>query len=115
MEAFHDKTVSEIAGPVSVTPKDIFPPAVPTGLTASIGIGSIEMAWERNTEPDFKEYRISRAEGSGAFVQIAAGLEAPTYSDRNVESGKHYRYRITAVDQSGNASEPSNPVEATAP
>ncbi|MBZ5609280.1 MAG: hypothetical protein LAP38_13535 [Acidobacteriia bacterium] len=115
VEAVRGKTVSEVAGPVAITPKDIFPPAVPAGLTASAGIGSVELAWERNTEPDFKEYRISRSEEAGQFVQIAAGLEAPSYSDRNVESGKHYRYRIVAVDQSGNASEPCNPVEAIAP
>jgi hypothetical protein len=32
-----------------------------------------------------------------------------------VESGKRYRYRVAAVDQAGNSSDPSNPVEATAP
>jgi hypothetical protein len=115
IEGVHEKTVSDLAGPLSITPKDVFPPAVPTGLTASAGIGSIELAWERSTEPDFKEYRVLRSEGGAAFVQIAAGLEAPSYSDRSVESGKRYRYRVAAVDQAGNSSEPSNPVEATAP
>ena len=115
VEGFHDKAVTDVAGPASITPKDTFPPAVPAGLSASAGIGAIELAWERNTETDFKEYRVYRAEGDGQFVQIAEGLEAPTYSDHNVESGKRYRYRIVAVDQTGNASDPSNPVEATVP
>ncbi len=115
VEAVRDKVVSEVAGPAAITPRDTFPPAVPSGLTASAGVGSIELAWERNTEADFKEYRILRSEDAGQFVQIAAGLEAPSYSDRGVASGKRYRYRVAAVDQSGNASEPSNPVEAIAP
>jgi len=115
VEGFHDKIVTDVAGPVSVTPKDIFPPAVPAGLTASTGIGAVELAWERSAEPDFKEYRVYRAEGAGQFIQIAEGLEAPSYSDHNVESGKRYRYRVVAVDQIGNASQPSNPVEITAP
>lgn len=115
VEGFHDKAVTDVAGPASITPKDTFPPAVPVGLNASAGIGAIELAWERNTETDFKEYRVYRAAGDGPFVQIAEGLEAPTYSDHNVESGKRYRYRIVAVDQTGNASEPCNPVEATVP
>jgi hypothetical protein len=115
VEAVHDQAVSDVAGPFSITPKDIFPPAVPTGLTASAGVGAVELAWERNTEPDFKEYRVSRAEGDGAFVQIADGLDTPLYSDRAVEAGKRYRYQIVAVDQLGNASQPSSPVEATIP
>jgi len=115
VESFRDKTVSDVAGPVSITPKDTFPPHVPTGLTASAGLNSIELAWDRNPEPDFKEYRLYRSEAGGPFVQIAAGLEAPSYSDHNIESGKHYRYRLTALDQAGNVSEPSEPVEAVAP
>jgi len=115
IQSIHNKTESDVAGPVSITPKDIFPPAVPAGLTASAGIGSVELAWERNTEPDFKEYRVYRSEAEGPFSQIADGLVAPSYSDHNIESGKHYRYRVAALDQAGNASEPCDPVEATAP
>jgi len=115
VQAIHDKTESETAGPASVSPKDVFPPSVPTGITASVGINSIELAWERNTESDFKQYRVYRSEEGGPFVKIAEGLEGPAYSDRQVASGKHYRYRITAEDQSGNESKPSEIIEATAP
>jgi len=115
VQSFHDKTESDVAGPVSVTPIDIFPPHIPAGLTASAGLGSVELAWERNTEPDFKEYRVYRSEADGPFAQIADGLEAPSYSDHNVESGKHYRYRVAALDQAGNASDPCEPVEVIAP
>jgi len=115
VEAARDKTVSDVAGPVTITPKDIFPPAVPTGLNASAGVGAVELAWDRNTEPDFKEYRVLRAEGDGPFTQIAAGLDAPLYSDTSVQSGKRYQYRIVAVDQLGNASQPCAPTEITLP
>lgn len=115
LEGAHDKTVTEVAGPVNITPRDIFPPAVPTGLTASAGVGAVELAWERNAEPDFKEYRVFRAEADGPFIQIAVGLDAPSYSDHAVESGKRYRYRVSAADQTGNVSQPSSPVEVTVP
>jgi hypothetical protein len=72
------------------------------------------LAWARNTESDFKEYRVFRSEESGPFVEIAHGLDAPTYSDHAVQSGKHYRYQVSAVDQIGNTSAPSAPVEITA-
>jgi hypothetical protein len=115
VQSIRDKTESDVTGPVPITPKDIFPPGIPAGLTASAGVGSIELAWERNTEPDLKEYRVYRSEAGGPFNQIADGFVAPSYSDHNIESGKHYRYRVVALDQAGNASEPCDPVDVTAP
>ena len=115
VQAMHEKTESDVAGPAVIVPRDIFAPAVPAGLTVSAGVAAIELAWERNTEPDLKEYRIYRSEEDGPFVQIADGLEGPSYSDRKIESGKHYRYRVAAADQSGNVSQPSQSIEIIAP
>jgi len=115
VQGLHDKTESDVAQSKTPVLKDIFPPHVPTGLTVSVGVGSVDLAWDRNTESDFKEYRVFRSEENGPFVQIAAGLEGPVYSDHNVTSGKHYRYQISAVDQVGNVSAPCEPIEVTAP
>jgi hypothetical protein len=115
VQAVRANQESDVVGPVTITPKDTFPPAVPQGLTASAGINTIELAWSRNTESDFKEYRVFRSEAGGPFVEIAHGLGTPTYSDRNIQSGKRYRYQVAALDQLGNASMPSNSVEITAP
>jgi fibronectin type 3 domain-containing protein len=106
---------SELAGPENITPVDTFAPEVPSGLTASVGLGAVELAWTRNTEADFKEYRVLRSEAGGPFVEIARGLDAPTYSDHGIQSGRHYRYQVSAIDQIGNESAPSAPVEAVAP
>jgi hypothetical protein len=105
---------SDVAGPEIITPVDTFAPEVPAGLTASVGLGAVELAWTRNTESDFKEYRVFRSEEGGPFVEIARGLDAPTYSDHGIQSGKRYRYQVSAVDQIGNASVPSAPVEILA-
>jgi hypothetical protein len=115
VQGFHDKTESEIGGPASITPKDSFPPAVPTGLNVTAGVGAIELSWDRNTESDFKAYQVYRSEDGGPFVKIAEGLEGPSYSDRKIESGKHYRYRISAIDQTGNVSEQTPPLEVIVP
>ena len=115
VQALHDKAESDVLGPRSITPKDTFPPAVPTGLNVSTGVGAIELSWDRNTESDFKGYQVFRSEGDGPFIKIAEGLEGPSFSDRKIESGKRYRYRISAVDQTGNPSEQSPPVEVIAP
>jgi hypothetical protein len=106
---------SEIAGPAVITPKDVFPPAVPAEVTAVAGVNSIELAWERNSESDFRGYRIYRALPDGAFTRVADLVEAPNYSDKNIESGKRYRYAVSSVDQLGNESERSQPVEVAAP
>lgn len=114
VQSMRGKVESDVAGPESITSVDTFAPEVPSGLTASVGLGAVELAWTRNTEPDFKEYRIFRSEEGGPFVEIARGLDAPTYSDHGIQSGKHYRYQVSAIDQIGNESAQSAPVEILA-
>jgi hypothetical protein len=115
VQAVHDKAESETAGPIPITPKDTFAPAVPTNLTATAGLSAIELSWPRNEERDFHHYRVYRATGDGPFERIADNVQAPNYSDRTVESGKRYRYSVSAVDEAGNESDRSQAVEATAP
>ena len=106
---------SEIRGPFSITPEDKFPPAAPVGLTALAGAASIELTWERNTEPDLAGYYLYRAGADGAFARLGGLLEAPASSDRDVKPGIRYRYAVSAVDRSGNESGRSGPVEAVLP
>lgn len=106
---------SEVAGPVSITPVDTFPPATPRGLNAVAGLTTIELSWDPNTEPDLAYYRVYRADAEGDFVRLADKESAPAYSDRQVASGKLYRYRVSSVDRLGNESRPSETVQATAP
>jgi len=82
---------------------------------ASAAPSSIELSWERNTEPDLNGYRIYRAVGAGDFEKLADISAAPSYSDRAVEAGKAYRYVITALDRAGNESARSAVLEVAAP
>jgi fibronectin type 3 domain-containing protein len=106
---------SEISEPVSFTPVDRFPPAVPAGLSVLAGTGTVELVWERNQETDLRGYRIYRAAGDGPMQSTGELIEVPSYSDAKIESGKHYRYAVTAIDQLGNESAPSIAVEITVP
>jgi hypothetical protein len=114
VQALRDKAESEISAPVSITPKDIFPPAVPSGLTVVAGIGTVELAWDRNAEPDVRGYRVYRAVDTGDFQRIVDMVDVPAYSDHEIQTGKRYRYSVTAVDQVGNESARSTPGEVTA-
>jgi hypothetical protein len=95
---------SDLSSAVSITPVDIFPPAAPAGFHASAAPNSIELNWERNIEPDLNAYRVYRAIGNGPFEKLVDLSVVPTYSDGAVESGKTYRYVITALDRAGNES-----------
>ncbi len=114
VQGLRDEAESDAAASNKLTPVDTFPPAVPAGVTAAAGINTIELAWERNTEPDFKEYVVYRAAGNGPF-ENAGETDVPTFSDKAIQSGRTYRYAISAVDQAGNESGRSAIVEATAP
>jgi len=114
VQGLRDKAESEVSAPVSITPKDVFPPAVPSRLTVVAGIGTVELAWDRDTEPDLRGYRVYRSVDGGEFQRIVDLVDVPAYSDHNIQAGKRYRYAVTAVDQVGNESACSTPGEATA-
>jgi fibronectin type 3 domain-containing protein len=100
---------------VAITPVDRFPPAAPVGLRAAVAPNSIELVWDRNTETDMATYRVYRASPGGEFARIAEISLIPSYSDHSIEHGKTYRYAVGAVDNAGNESPRSAPVEAMAP
>jgi len=90
---------------------DIYPPVVPTGLTALIGPDSIDLAWQRNAESDLQGYYIYRSTDKGPFQRLGDLVTLPTYTDRSVEHGKTYSYKISAIDKKNNQSGQSSPVE----
>lgn len=107
--------LSEPSAPLAVEHIDHFAPAVPTGLAVIAGAKTIDLGWDRNTDADLAGYRIYRAEGDGPFVRIPGEIEPPSFRDAQVQSGRRYRYAITAVDRLGNESARSEPAEAEAP
>lgn len=115
MKSGSTEAQSAVSEPVSITPEDRFPPAVPSGVSASRGISSIELSWDPVPDTDLRGYYVYRAAGDGPLGRLGELLAAPAYSDRAVESGKKYRYAISAIDRTGNESARSSTVEATTP
>ncbi|MGE5359239.1 MAG: fibronectin type III domain-containing protein [Bacteroidales bacterium] len=103
---------SEVA---CVTPKDVFPPAAPKGLTAVTSAGAINLLWEPNTEPDLAGYLVLRGEAPGVTLQpiTAQPIKETTFNDATAKAGVRYVYAIVAVDKSGNIGAQSNKVEET--
>jgi len=106
---------SERSKAVSITYRDVFPPATPAGLAAIAGVGSVELAWEPNHEPDLRGYQVYRAEAGGALAKLGAATGEVTFSDGKVEHAKRYVYAVSAVDKLGNESKLSATVEISAP
>jgi hypothetical protein len=106
---------SEVSVEASISPEDLFPPAVPGGLQAVPTPTSIELAWDRVTDADLAGYRIYRAAPGGELEKLADTTESPSYTDRKIESGKQYRYAVSAFDKRGNESKMSGLIEVTAP
>jgi hypothetical protein len=111
--------------PVTVAPRDIFPPSVPQGLVSALlpggaaGTVAVELSWSINIETDLGGYRVYRSEQEGTRGQLVTPdlLPTPAVRDTSVEPGHRYWYSVTAVDRAGNESAPSAPVvvEVTQP
>jgi fibronectin type 3 domain-containing protein len=106
---------SELSAPITITPHDTFAPAPPSGIRAIAAPQSVELTWERNTEADLAGYRLYRATGDGAFEKLKDLVQVPAYSDKKVDTGKTYRYQISAVDQAGNESGRSAAITVVTP
>jgi hypothetical protein len=100
---------SEITESQPKTRVDEFTPTVPAGLTAQQSPTSIELSWERNTDARFQGYNIYRSADGAPPEKIASLVTAPAYSDRTIQAGKRYVYRISAVGLNGRESEQSAP------
>jgi hypothetical protein len=104
--------------PVTVTPRDSFPPAAPQGLVAALLPGTtpgslvIDLSWSISLETDLAGYRVYRSEQESTKGQLLNPelLPTPAIRDTSVEPGHRYWYTVTAVDHAGNESAGSVPV-----
>ncbi len=86
-------------------------PPAPANLNATGGPYQIEVRWD--PVAGAQSYTLERAEGTGGYAEIAAGLTTTSYLDLDVTVGPTYSYRARAVIH-GAASLPSNVDSAVA-
>lgn len=114
---------SDNSEPVTITPLDTFPPAVPQDVVAAVLPGAarsafvVDLSWSINLETDFAGYRVYRSEQKGVRGELVTAdlLPTPAFRDSQVEPGHHYWYTVTALDRSGNESAPSSAVAVDIP
>ncbi len=99
----------------SAAPRDLTPPARPTGLTVVPGLARTFLLWNENKEQDLAGYHVYRSTRSGGDYRLLTDklLTRTTFSDETVKSGATYYYRVTAVDKAGNESDWSEEKQAS--
>ena len=103
---------SEPSQPYEVIPRDVFPPARPTGLTGLYANRAVELVWNANTEKDLAGYYVYRRENREPPQRLnKALLPTPILRDTTVQPARTYFYQVTAVDLANNESQPCAEVE----
>lgn len=108
------------SGVLEITPKDIFPPTSPESITIAASPNSISLFFATNPEKDILGYKIYRSTDNTISPQkwellTAEPINTNTFKDENIQSGVRYFYYLTAVDNFGNVSQPSQIVSEIAP
>jgi hypothetical protein len=87
---------------------DETPPSKITGLDiASITRSSIIISWSKSTAQDFNHYLVYRDD------ENIANTTDIDFADNNLESGRTYSYKISAIDTAGNEGAHSSTITLT--
>lgn len=111
------------SAPVDIEVKDLFPPAVPTGLVAVATAGengpgaAIDLSWQPDTDTDVTGYIVYRREEGGDWqrVSVETPIVEPAFHDVQVKAGHTYQYAVSAVDKGGHESTRSAETQETVP
>lgn len=95
---------------------DNIAPGAPSGFAVAYSTGSgNQLTWDPAPEPDFQYYKIYRSTDPG-FTPGPSNLvhanATPSWLDP-IADGWMYSYKISAVDDAGNESDPSSPGTST--
>jgi hypothetical protein len=91
---------------LSVSTKDVFPPAPPSSFNAIHENGITYLLWYPSSSPDVAGYRIYRLEEGESEKRLLKTdpITLPNFQDRDLKPGRKYEYFLTAVDTHVNES-----------
>lgn len=86
--------------------KDVIPPVAPVITDLTVTGNSVSVQWIPSFDTDIAGYKVYRSEDSvSGFVEVSTAIiPSNTYTDNNLSSDKTYYYKISAIDNSQNAS-----------
>jgi len=102
---------------VCIDVKDLAAPASPSGLAVVVEGSAAVLSWSPSTDLDLARYRVYRSLSRGSAPERLAELPPgeTSFRDTTLGAGSAARYTVTAVDATGNESEPSAAVSAQLP
>jgi predicted phage tail protein len=105
---------------LAVEARDTFPPSPPSGISVAAAPGRLSIFFAANPESDIAGYNVYRSTDPNlprsSWTKLNQTLlTRTTFQDERVEPGQKYYYYLTAVDQAGNVSQPSEVVSETVP
>jgi fibronectin type 3 domain-containing protein len=100
---------------VAVTPVDLTPPPVLTGVAAVKTDEGIKIFWDKSDTADLGGYRIYRRTADQDRYELLAEVKPQftLFVDAKAKDGVRYYYAITAIDQATPANESEKSREAT--
>lgn len=114
----HENPIVEsfFGGEREIAYSDRFAPPPPTKLIALAEARRVRLLWAASTEDDVVGYVVFRRQPGAEFRRLTdEPILDVEYSDRTVETGTTYDYRVSAIDRVGNQGEPSASVIARVP
>ena len=98
--------VSKLSNAIAIRLPDNIAPQSPLQLSSKQTGKGIELRWLSNNESDTPGYFIYRKkENTSKWVKLKPSLlYAPVFTDKTIQAGEKYRYRVTAVDSFNNES-----------
>ncbi len=96
--------------------QDRFAPLPPVELSALGSVGEVRLVWQASPDPDVAGYVIERSDPDAEFHRVnSEPVAALEFTDRGLASGFTFRFRVAAIDRSGNLGPPGEPVATRVP
>ncbi len=96
--------------------QDRFAPLPPAELSALGSVGEVRLVWPASPDPDVAGYVVERADPEADFHRVnAEPVAALEFTDRGLASGFTFRFRVAAIDRSGNLGPPGEAVATRVP
>jgi hypothetical protein len=104
--------LSPLSAESEVDYQDRFPPAAPAGLVALPEGTQVRLRWNAAEAEDTAGYVVFRQDPGGEFHRVTTEpVVALECLDTGLVAGNTSRYRVAAVDRSGNEGQPGDAVE----
>gem|GEM_PF-979990 len=92
---------------ITISHTDLTRPPAVSGLTARVDGGTVHLSWTAVTAADLAGYQIDRTGADGVPSRLTPSALAATSYDDGVLADGTWVYTVTAIDQTGNESDPS--------